>query len=219
MKVCTDACMLGAYTAKKLTGRDVTGILDIGAGTGLLSLMLAQNCDAQIDAVEKNEAAAAQAKENALQSPWSGQITIHNTAIQEFTHSRKYDVIICNPPFYENDLKSENEDKNDAKHDSSLRFSELMAIIKSRLSDTGFASILLPHHRTEYVKKISLESGLSINELLFIKQSPDHPFFRSIVILSTQEAVPVEKTIVIHDQFRNYTADFRLLLQDYYLRD
>ena len=108
MKVCTDACIFGAWAAGKLkeSSISVRHILDIGCGTGLLSLMLAQNTNADIDAVEINTDAASQAKENILQSPGINKIKVINASILEFVPEKNYDFIICNPPFYEDDLKS-----------------------------------------------------------------------------------------------------------------
>ena len=112
MKVCTDACMLGAWTAGKLGGSGINNILDIGCGTGLLSLMLSQKINASIDAVEIDADAAKQAGENISASPWAANIRVIHTSLQEFMPKKKYDLIICNPPFYENDLRSEHENKN-----------------------------------------------------------------------------------------------------------
>lgn len=217
MKVCTDACILGAYSSG-ITNRSTANILDIGTGTGLLSLMLAQKTMAGIDAIEMDEAAARQANENVQSSPWAGRIKVIHTTVQQFNSSKKYDLIISNPPFFENDLKSITEEKNNAKHDTSLTLLELVNAINENLSVDGFASILLPYHRTNYFKDISEEAGLYIHEILKVQQSPKHSFFRSIIILAKQKGNYKEDTLLIHDDQRQYSSGFTALLKDYYLK-
>ena len=120
MKVTTDACLFGAWVANRINGLDLKGkhFLDIGTGTGLLSLMVAQQTDASIDAVEIETAAANQAQENFEQSPWNNKLFLHNSSIQTFIPQHKYDFIFTNPPFFFNDLKSKNHARNIALHDS-----------------------------------------------------------------------------------------------------
>ena len=115
MKVCTDACLFGAYIANELQTNTVKNILDIGTGTAILSLLLAQKTAAAIDAVEIDSAAFTQAKKNIEQAGFAAKITVFNVDILNFTTSKKYDYIISNPPFFESDLKSEDDKKNSAK--------------------------------------------------------------------------------------------------------
>ena len=220
MKVCTDACVLGAWAAKKLaaTTPSKLDVIDIGTGTGLLSLMLAQQLPAAIDAVELDEAAAKQANENVAASPWPNKIKVHQVNILKFEPGKKYDAIISNPPFFESDLKSSSKEKNAAKHDTALKLSELVTCIKNLLAQEGSAFILLPYHRTEHFTQLVAESGLHINEFLLVKQSPAHNFFRSALMVSKTSYMPVIEELIIHDNQRQYTAPFMELLQDYYLK-
>jgi len=218
MKVCTDACILGAWTAKKIEYSSINNILDIGSGTGLLSLMLAQKTTAAIDAVEIDESAATQAAENIAGSLWANRIKVVHASIKDFNPAVKYDLIICNPPFYEDDLRSADETKNAAKHDTALKLNELIFCIKENLADTGIATILLPFHRMAYFEKAAVGSSLFIREKLLVKQTAKHNYFRSIILISpvlNNECNTTE--LVIHDAGRNYTEDFKLLLADYYL--
>lgn len=114
MKVCTDACLFGAYAANQLIFINPAECLDIGTGTGLLSLMLAQKIPANIDAVEIEYASYSQAKGNFEHSPWREQLNVFHTDINQFQSEKKYNCIISNPPFFEKDLKSEDEKKNAA---------------------------------------------------------------------------------------------------------
>src|SRR5215203_3558425 len=139
MKVTTDSCFFGAWAADQIQRSKVNiqNILDIGAGSGLLSLMIAQKNAALIDAVEMDGAAAGQAKENIQCSPWKNRINIQQENILSFEPSHLYDVIICNPPFYENELASGNTEKNIAHHSEELVFSDLVRLIAKHLSNSG----------------------------------------------------------------------------------
>ena len=220
MKVCTDACLLGAIVASKISDANipVQNILDIGTGTGLLSLMLAQKSQAKIDAVEINEEAAAQAEENFRLSPWAKKIQLYTINIQQFIPAKKYELIISNPPFFEDDLRSDNAGKNDAKHDTSLTLQELIFFIKNNLSEEGNAFLLLPYHRTAFLKTLAEKEGLFINEIISARQSPTHSFFRSVIRLSKQQTDLIQFELSIHDGQRQYTPAFTQLLKDYYLK-
>ena len=179
MKVCTDACILGAWVANTIEASSIKNILDIGCGTGLLSLMLAQKIEASIEAIEINLDAANQATENISNSPWSENIQVIHTSLQNFISSKKYDLIISNPPFYEDDLRSGDEHKNAAKHDTALKLVELILFVKDHLADKGIFAVLLPFQRVNYFEKRVNEYGLFIQEKLLIKQSPQHDFLLS----------------------------------------
>jgi tRNA1Val (adenine37-N6)-methyltransferase len=192
--------------------------LDIGTGTGLLTLMLAQKSHTLIDAIEMNKEAAEQAQENFQQSPWAERIHLYPIAIQQFVSLNKYDLIISNPPFFENDLRSPTIEKNDAKHDTSLTLYHLIQAIIQHLSKTGVAFVLIPYHRIVYLKGIAEKLGLSINEIWMVQQSPLHGCFRSIVLLSKLKRPYKEESIIIHDQQRQYSPEFTALLKDYYIK-
>jgi tRNA1Val (adenine37-N6)-methyltransferase len=219
MKVCTDACILGAWTADRFEKSPVQNTLDIGCGTGLLSLMIAQKIHTSIDAVEMNRDAFMQASENISISAWSEKINVIHTALQDFISATTYELIICNPPFYENDLKSPDESKNAAKHDTTMSLEDLIIFVKAYLSVEGSFILLLPYHRAAYLEEIANDHGLFVKEKLLIKQSPRHEYFRVVLFVSKKETgTAVTNELIIHDNERNYTADFEKLLKDYYLK-
>src|SRR5688572_25058776 len=122
MKVTTDACLFGAWCATEIN-QDNKRLLDIGTGTGLLSLMIAQKNKLLIDAVEIEEQAAVQAVENVKASPWKESVHVIHKNIRDFNSEKKYNYIISNPPFYENELSGERMEKNIAHHDAGLKMS------------------------------------------------------------------------------------------------
>jgi tRNA1Val (adenine37-N6)-methyltransferase len=145
MKVSTDACIFGAEI---LLNNNAQNILDIGAGTGLLSLMQAQKKEQlKITAIEINEDAYLQAKQNFEDSKFANQIQIVKADIIKYESAQKFDVIICNPPFFENDLKTVNKALNDAKHSDALSLSQLINCIKNLLNNDGEAFLILPTFR------------------------------------------------------------------------
>lgn len=217
MKVCTDACLFGAWAAGQLQKHTCFNILDIGTGTGLLSLMLAQKTTAQIDAVEIDKEAYEQATENVLQSTHNKAIKVFHSSINNFYPGYKYDFIISNPPFFEADLKSTQQSKNDAKHDTALTLDVLCLKAKELLNDDGCFAVLLPFHRTDYFITEALKQNLHCNEKVFVKQSPNHSHFRSMLLLSASKTKIVEKEISIKDAVGNYSTVFTQLLKDYYL--
>jgi tRNA1Val (adenine37-N6)-methyltransferase len=219
MKVCTDACLLGALVAKELCNSsiDIESILDIGTGTGLLALMLAQETKASIDAVELNAAAAAQARQNVLQSPWANRIRVIETDICDVNPSTPYDFIISNPPFFEQDLKSNDPAKNAAKHDSSLTLDVLVQQINRLLSKSGSAAVMIPYYRSNYFETLLLENNLQLHKKIMVKQTHKHSFFRSMLFFGKEKQSTEQTTIYITDENRNYSSTFASLLKPFYL--
>lgn len=217
MKVCTDACLFGAYIANHLQHHLSNDILDIGSGTGLLPLMLAQKTTGLTDTVEIDEAAFNQAKENITRSPWKDKISIFNTDILKFVPAKKYDCIISNPPFFEDDLRSADIKKNAAKHDASLTLVELLNSIERLLTTNGIFAVLLPFHRSNYFEAAAAQLNFHLSKKILIKQTPKHNYFRAVLIFSRQEANTLQEEIIIKNEDGNYAPLFINLLKDYYL--
>lgn len=220
MKVCTDACLFGSIAA--FTGAELpaTNILDIGAGTGLLTLMYAQiNSSAVINAVEIDKDAAGQAAENFAASPWGNRLAVHHQSIQQFTSSiqHPFDLVISNPPFFENDLHSDDTKRNLALHSSELGLDELMRCINTLLGNNAFFGVLLPYHRAAYFKHIAAGKGFSLWKDVSVRQTPKHQYFRSILFFSRKPVKTIIETITIKEADNNYSNRFAALLSDYYL--
>jgi len=219
MKVCTDACLFGAWITAHSTNLVARNLLDIGTGTGLLPLMFAQkNSNAIIDAVEIDKAAAEQAKENFYASKWKERLHVHNNSIQKFseTTSKRYDVIISNPPFYENYLKSNNVKRTIALHSAELNLENLINIADNLLNNEGNFFVLLPYHRTEKFIQLTQENFF-VKEKVLIRQTATHSFFRTMFCLTKQNATVHQSEIIIMNERNNYTDEFINLLKGYYL--
>jgi len=229
MKVTTDGCLFGAWVAKIAGGQEseagveqpVKRVLDIGTGTGLLSLMLAQaNPHLLIDAVEIDPEAAKQAAANVAASPWAYRINVVQADIKEFSSANKYNLVISNPPFYENELKGDNAKKNTAHHDEGLLLPELLAVIKEHLKPEGRCYLLLPYKRKEEIKELLLQQQLQIRQLALAKPSAAHPCFRILIeghFIADKESITNVDEICIRDNNGAYSAIFGELLKDYYL--
>ena len=222
MKVTTDACLFGGWIAEEDKNNKITKkVLDVGTGTGLLSMMYAQkNPAAVIDSIEIDPDTYTQATENANASPFSQRISIIHGDVKTLSFGKKYDCIISNPPFYEKEIRSGNEKKNTAHHNSGLLLEELLDIIRQNLSPLGAFYLLLPYKRNEEIKKILLKQHLFVSKIVFVKQSTKHNYFRVIITgklnRESQTETLIEEISICDDQ-QQYTEEFKELLKDYYL--
>ena len=216
MKVCTDACILGAWFAEKIPSRSL--VLDIGSGTGLLMLMLAQKHKGEIQGIELDLAAFKQLKENIARSKWKEELKVFPGDVRNFTFADKFDFIISNPPFFEGDLPAVSEAANLAKHSKELTLSALLTVIDTSLGRTGSFGILLPYHRVDYFSELAAGNGFYLQEKLLVRQTPRHDFFRGILYFSRhQENFVPSAELCIKNAAGVYTEEFVELMKDYYL--
>lgn len=227
MKVTTDSCLFGAWAAEQIRtmkaevrAGPVDQLLDIGTGSGLLSLMVVQKTTALIDAIEIDNDAFEQASENIAASPWKNRVNIFHANAKEFPFLKQYDLIISNPPFYENELKSRNSKKNRAHHDESLLLDELMSIIKNNLRPGGRFFLLLPYKRNEEIDSAAKKNDLCVYHKVLVRQSVNHDYFRIMIGGAHQQDKKGNYSITelaIKNETQEYTAEFIDLLKDYYL--
>ena len=213
MKVTTDACILGAYTNVS----QVENILDIGTGTGLLSLMLSQRCEAKIDSIEIDESAYSQAITNVNESIFSNKITVHHVSIQQFSTDNFYDLIISNPPFFQNHLKSETISRNNSLHTDTLSFEDLLNSVLRLLTHNGTFVVLLPAYESSIFEQLCISKELYPQKKLTIRHRKGGKILR---IITTFERIKKEinnEELIIKNPDESYTLDFQALLKDYYL--
>jgi tRNA1Val (adenine37-N6)-methyltransferase len=231
LRVCTEACILGAYA--EVGG--VTNALDIGTGTGLLALMMAQrNSQMHIDAVEIDEQNVEQAVENVGKSPFLERISVHQAAVQDWDKEKtphsslltaraapycsfKYDFIISNPPFYDKHLLSPREERNRALHTETLSLSDLASTVARLLAENGRFVVLLPPYETQRLTDLLAVWGLWPRRQLHIFSGQGKPIFRKITTFERKKTEPFTETLYIHDVDGKYSDGFRALLKEYYL--
>lgn len=216
MKVGTDGVLLGAWTdtteAKKA--------LDIGTGTGLIALMLVQrNKNLHIDAIDIDKNAIIQAKENIRQSPFSSQVNTIESSLQDFKqYERQYDLIVSNPPFFKQSLKSPHEGRTLARHTDSLSSEELLAISSALLTDKGKLSLIYPFEHKEILLSSSIKYGLYPSRITNVYPTPTSLPKRVLIEYSRIEIPLTETDLVIEKERHVYSDEFTELTRTFYLK-
>lgn len=217
MKVGTDGVLLGSWA----TVSDSNRILDVGTGTGLIALMLAQRSNAIIEAIDIDEAACNQAKENIEASVFKDQIKVYCTSIQNYAAStdQRYDLIVSNPPYFLNSLKGPDNQRNKARHNDTLPLSQLLNGSRKLLTPNGKVSLILPASQQDELNELLPSSRLFKTRETLILPTPQSAPKRILVELSANQAKTCEKTQLIIEEGRHqYTNDYKELTKDYYLK-
>ena len=215
MKVGTDGVLLGAWS-KAIEGN----VLDIGTGTGLIALMLAQRTKiALIDAIEIDEAASKEAQNNFNNSDWKERLISINSSLQDFHPQKKYDLIISNPPFFINATKAPEANRNNARHTDNLSFDELLSSVNRLLADTGIFSLILPINEANHFIELALQSKFYLNRKCLVKPNPTKAAKRVLMEFSFSEKEIVEEELTIETENRHeYTKEYISLTKDFYLK-
>ena len=218
MKIGTDGVLLGAWASLE---SNPFSILDIGAGTGVLSLILAQRSSAEvIDAIEIDDLAYEQCVSNFENSPWGDRLFCYHAAFQEFVAEieDQYDLIISNPPFYSEDYKTQNEQRDLARFQDALPFEHLLQGVSKLLTQDGIFSVVIPH--SEESNFISLASIFKLypKKILHTKGTPSSEIKRSFIEFSFKEVTCVLSELVIETQRHQYTKEYINLTKDFYLK-
>ncbi|MBA6155784.1 methyltransferase [Tenacibaculum sp. S7007] len=221
MKVGTDGVLLGAWCD---LGEFPDAILDIGSGTGVISLMLAQRSDVMtIDAVEIDENAYEQTVENFEQSDWGDRLFCYNTSFNEFAdemaeEEEQYDVIVSNPPFYTDDFETKNDARNKARFTSSLAFNDLLSGVSKILSDRGLFSVVIPFKEEASFIELAKKQGLFPKKVCRVRGNETSDIKRSLLSFSFEKKELKEEELVIEKERHQYTDAYINLTKDFYFK-
>ena len=221
MKVGTDGVLLGAWAP---IFHNPYNILDIGAGTGLIALMLAQRSHAeQIDAVEIDEDAYEQCVENFERSNWNDRLFCYHASVDEFTEElfeeeEEYDLIVSNPPFYSENYSSGDEKRDQARFQDALPFDELIESAQALLSENGIFVVIIPYKEEENFKELAASIGLFPLKITRVKGNPETEIKRSLLAFSRLEQNPIIDELIIETDRHQYTENYINLTKDFYLK-
>ncbi|MFD2517068.1 tRNA1(Val) (adenine(37)-N6)-methyltransferase [Salinimicrobium flavum] len=220
MKVGTDGVLLGAWTS--IEHRPFS-ILDIGTGTGLIALMMAQRSAAElIDALEIDEDAYEQAVENFENSDWGDRLFCYHAGFDEFVEEmqdeEKYELIVSNPPFYSADYSSGDVKRDQARFAQALPFEELLEGVSLLLSENGKFSAIIPASEEEQFLKIAKQFNLYPQRITRVKGTPESLVKRSLLEMSFSNISPAVDELIIETARHQYTAEYIELVKDFYLK-
>lgn len=218
MKIGTDGVLLGAWTS---INNNPFSVLDLGAGTGILSLMLAQRSNAQqIEAIEIDDKAYEQCADNFENSPWNDRLFCYHAALLEFVEEVEdsFDLIICNPPFYSEDYKTQDQARDLARFNDAMPFKHIVYAVAHLLSEDGVFSIIIPKKEETAFIDLANKVGLVANRILHVKGNPNSEIKRSLIEFSYTETSTEISELIIETSRHNYTQDYINLTKDFYLK-
>lgn len=215
-KVGTDGVLLGA--SANVDG--IKTILDIGTGTGLIALMLAQRCDAEIIAIEPDNSSYEQALKNVGNSKWSSRIKVENTDLQNFDPGTlKFDLIVANPPYFKDSLKNPDSGKSATRHNVTLNREGLLKSVNMLLATGGRLQVIMPYVEGNIFIAEAQEHGFYCNNILKIRPLPTSEIRRLILTFSRQKQKVSEKFLTIeHGKRHEFTDEYKNLTKEYYLK-
>jgi len=217
MQVGTDGVLLGAWVPIE---RSPQSILDIGTGTGVIALMLAQRCDAQtIDALELDDAAYEQATENFEHSPWGDRLFCYHAHLYEFATEMDdtYDIVVCNPPFFENGQKTGDNARDQARFEEAMPFELLVSAAAKLLNPDGVFAMILPYSRKAEFLDLMAKAKLYPFKITNVRGNPEKDFKRVLIAFSNKTQDVVEVELTIEKARHDYTDAYIALTQDFYL--
>ncbi len=215
MKVGTDGVLLGAWADVTNSNR----MLDIGTGSGVIAMMLAQRSASttQIDAVEMEEADANQAKENFTKSPWCTKLTVIHSSIQEFKPSQGYDLIVSNPPFFINSFLPPSKNRSSARHTQTLDYTDLLKATNELLTKAGRFCVVLPTQEGHTFQAMAKTVGLHLTRATAFFSKRAKPQERWLFEFSYQDVPTRRDDLILYDDRGNWSTEYKELTSDFYL--
>ena len=218
MKIGTDGVLLGAWVSLE---NNPESILDIGAGTGIISFQLVQRSTAEtIDAVEIDDDAYEQCSENFEASPWGDRLFCYHASVQEFASEieEKYDLIVSNPPFFSENYKSDNDARDMARFNDALPFQHLVVCASHLLSEEGTFAVILPKKEEKQFIRLASENNLYPQRICEVQGTPNSEIKRVLLEFSSKKTVLKKETLVIEISRHHYTPEYTNLVKDFYLK-
>lgn len=215
MKVGTDAVLLGSWVNISEAKR----ILDVGTGSGVIALMLAQRTTdtIRIDAIEIEESDVMQAKKNILDSPWQNKVVVVKTSLQNFEPAIKYDLIVSNPPYFINSLLPPSSHRQRTRHTEQLTFEELITHSIRLLNPNGALAVILPFQEGNGFRQIALKNGLRLKRQLAFYSREEKPQERWLFEFGFEQVDPIEEKLILHASGNIKSEDYTKLTKDFYL--
>lgn len=216
MKVGTDSVILGAW----VTVHNAKSIIDIGCGSGLISLLLAQRSqNIDILGVEIDEGSAKDSIYNFHHAPWSNNLQFRHCDIRKFDSKKKYDLVISNPPFFTGSLLPKNNEREGARHDKSLSLNDLLRSTVRLMNKKGTLAIVFPYDREEELIQNAYEMGLFPHRILHTRNKPQAQIKRSFIEFQKVKVPIVEKELFsIRDEENKYSQEYKMLTKEFYLK-
>lgn len=215
MKVGTDGCLLGGW----FKCSESKNILDIGCGSGLIAIMAAQRSNARITGIEIDSTATIQAKENVKNSPWSERIEIVNCDFLKYSSEKKFDTIVCNPPYFANSLKCDNTSRTLARHNDSLESGDFFAKCAKISTTEATVSIIIPSDMVENWCLSAKENGFYTSCIAYIKTTPAKMPKRALIeFVRNKECATSESTLIFENRRGEYSEEIKNILRDFYLK-
>jgi len=215
-KVGTDGTLLGAWVNLE----NAKYILDVGTGSGLIALMVAQRSSNKtvIEAVELSEIDCEQAKENVKQSPWPEKIKIHHTSLQGFLSTTKFDCIISNPPFFNNSFKPPDQNRVAPRHTDTLSFEELIVHSKYLLTDEGKLNVILPYTEGLQFIELAKKHSFYLKRQWSFRTRNEKPIERWLLEFSMQSGTLETEEVLLYSKGEEWSEGYKKLTRDFYLK-
>lgn len=212
----TDACLLGAIAQEDNPIR----LLDIGTGTGVIALMLAQRYpQACIDAIEIDPVISHQAQKNIRHSEFSDRIHVHTMDVLKFTPDYPYDLIVCNPPYFSKHLEGAPSARNSAIHNKTLEHGMLLDFVRENLKVNGTFYLILPETQMDMIQAMATQKGLFASEMIHVFNKPDKSYRKIVAFKRNPGTSTRVRKLLLHESDGSRTHEFKALMFDFYLDD